>query len=60
MAETSSWCNMMITILFYILSSLYISQLYLIENFNPVGKEFTTLVILGLVVILAKKKDNQL
>ena len=50
----------MITILFYILSSLYISQLYLIENFNPVGKEFTTLVILGLVVILAKKKDNQL
>jgi hypothetical protein len=51
MAETTSWCNMIVTI-FYILSIIYMIQLHFIDNFNPVGKEFTGLVILGLLTIL--------
>jgi hypothetical protein len=50
---------MMIT-LFYILSTIYFIQLYLIENFNPIGKEFTTLTILGLAAILVKKERKPL
>jgi|688.fasta_scaffold03838_20 hypothetical protein len=59
MAETIEWCNMMVT-LFYILSIIYFVQLYLIENFNPIGKEFTTLTILGLAAILVKKERKPL
>jgi hypothetical protein len=51
MAETIIWCNMIVTI-FYILSIIYMIQLHFVDNFNPVGKEFTSLVMLGLLTIL--------
>jgi hypothetical protein len=45
----------MMHILFCIFAIIYYLQLWLVENFNPIGKEFTNLVILGLLAILLKK-----
>lgn len=45
----------MIHILFFIFAIVYYLQLWFVENFNPIGKEFTNLVILGLLAILLKK-----
>ena len=45
----------MIVTIFYILSVMYVLKLHFLENFNPIGKEFTGLVLLGLVAILNKK-----
>lgn len=45
----------MIHILFFIFAIIYYLQLWFVENFNPTGKEFTNLVILGLLAILLKK-----
>lgn len=45
----------MIHILFYIFTILYYLQLWVVEDFNPVGKEFANLVILGLIANLLKK-----
>lgn len=46
----------MIHILFYIFTIAYYSQLWFVENFNPVGREFANLVILGLMANLLKKE----
>jgi hypothetical protein len=54
MAETTSWCNMIST-LFYILAAVYFVQLYFFANIVPVGTEFASLVILGLLAILQQK-----
>lgn len=45
----------MIVTLFDILSIVYLIQLYFFENFDPIGKEFTGLVVLGLYALLEKK-----
>jgi hypothetical protein len=45
----------MISTVFYILSSIYVLQCSFDKDFNNIGKEFTLLVILGLVAILEKK-----
>jgi hypothetical protein len=57
MAETISWCNMMHT-LFYIFAIGYYYQLYMTNNFNPVGREFANLVIFGLLTLLMKNGDK--
>lgn len=54
MAETIIWCNMIST-LFYILTAVYFVQLYFFANISPVGAEFASLVILGLLAILQQK-----
>lgn len=41
--------------LFYILSVIYVIQVNFVDDFNPIGKEFTLLVILGLFAMLEKK-----
>lgn len=45
----------MIHLVFYICALVYYVQLWLVDNFNPIGKEFTSIVILGLIAILTKK-----
>jgi hypothetical protein len=45
----------MIVTIFNILGLMYLIQLYFFEDFNPVGKEFTGLVILGFYILLQKK-----
>ena len=47
-------------ILFYIFSILYYFQLWFTENFNPIGKEFANVVILGLIAILLSKEKYKL
>jgi hypothetical protein len=49
----------MMHILFYIFAILYYFQLWFTENFNPVGKEFTNLVILGLLAILQQNTKGK-
>lgn len=44
--------------LFYIFSIFYYFQLWFVENFNPLGKEFTNLVILGLLANLLKERTS--
>lgn len=50
----------MIHILFYIIAIFYYLQLWFVENFNPIGKEFTNLVILGLLANLHNKERKTL
>jgi len=49
----------MIHTLFYIFGVLYYFQLWFVENFNPVGREFANVVILGLLSILLKITRNK-
>lgn len=48
------WCTMIVTI-FEILSIIYVIQVYFFDNFNPIGKEFAALVIIGFYAIIEKK-----
>lgn len=45
----------MIHIVFYIFVLLYYFQLWFVENFNPVGREFANVVLLGLIANLLKR-----
>lgn len=45
----------MIHIIFCIFVILYYFQLWFVENFNPVGKEFANVVLLGLIANLLKR-----
>ena len=45
----------MIHILFLVFTILYYYQLWFVENFNPVGREFANVVLLGLIANLLKK-----
>lgn len=58
MAKTNIWCNMMNTI-FYIFGIIYYLQLWFIEDFNPVGREFANLVILGLIINIIQNERQQ-
>lgn len=44
--------------LFCIFVIIYYLELWFVENFNPIGKEFSNLVILGLLAILLKKEKQ--
>jgi len=48
----------MMHMLFYILAIWYYYQLWFSNNFNPVGKEFANLVLLGLLTILVNNGDK--
>lgn len=50
-------CNMM-HILFVILAVVYLIQVNFMKDFEPVGKEFANLVILGLLLIIMKNGDK--
>lgn len=54
MAETKYWCNM-ISILFYIMLMNYYLNFFLKNDFNSIGNEFASVVVLGLIAILQKK-----
>lgn len=45
----------MIVTIFNILVVIYMVQLHFFENFNPTGREFATLMVLGLFAALNEK-----
>jgi hypothetical protein len=49
----------MIHTLFYICGIIYYLQLWFINDFNPVGKEFANVVILGLIAISTNNGSNK-
>jgi hypothetical protein len=48
----------MITTLFYIFGVIYYFQLWFAKDFDPMGKEFANLAILGLLAILSKLNEK--
>jgi len=50
----------MIHTIFYIFGILYYFQLWFLNDFNPVGKEFANVVILGLTALLLKNEKHTL
>ncbi len=49
----------MIHLLFYVFAVIYYLELWFVDNFNPIGKEFTNIVILGLIAILTNNGRNK-
>lgn len=48
----------MTSILFYIMIGYYYFNFWTVNNFNPIGNEFVTLTILGLLAILQRQKGH--
>lgn len=53
MVKTTRRCTMT-SILFYIFVFNYYARFFWQHNFNPVGNEFTSIVIIGLLIIISK------
>ena len=49
----------MIHLLFYVFVIFYYLQIIFVDNFNPIGKEFASAVLLGLLAA-TKEKAKQL
>lgn len=48
----------MIHILFCIFVIAYYFQLWFVENFNPIGREFANVVLLGLIANLLERNKK--